>query len=480
VPTVLTPTPDIREEAFMQIRQNRRHFLANLSAAGVAAVLVSRDSLADGGRSDPGSITIGNFWTPFLFPEMVSFAFMQEDLSEGAVNSWVSRGVKPKTATGIATKLSASNGVQFAKGTTQSLSWGADTDSQNLNRWGVAIARVDLNANPGAGSAGELMPLNIHGNPGNLFHRQPRLLFFNDGDFHIQIHDGQSFTSLKDAQLGNNTWNVIFWHNRGWQLHGWINGVKQTPIPFKGWAPNNTKAQSWIGGGGATLSANLTVDCVIAGQSELNDAQIDKLVGWAHWRVGRQDLLPSDHPYKNAAPTGDPDPNDNPTRYVHNSATWDAWAAVPSDTRYRGNPPPALDDGQGNDYKRVFFDDFITNTIVDGVMGAPTDSWYSPTHLVGINADAKALSSAASPDCYPHDPVNHTITLRMQETAPSNGQWRSGAFSSVNQSGKGRWWSKAGSVFAAGSRSSLRRGRAFGLASGPTARSTFTGARATA
>ena len=135
------------------------------------------------------------------------------------------------------------------------------------------------------------------------------------------------------------------------------------------------------------LSADMAIDCVILGQSELNDSQIDKLIGWAMWRAGAQTALPADHPYKKAAPTlDDLDQNDEPTRYVHDLSAWNAWAATNSGAKFvnRGRSAPPV----GNEYKTVFFDDFAENTIVDDLSGPKGSVWYAPTHNTAWGVEA--------------------------------------------------------------------------------------------
>jgi hypothetical protein len=432
----------------MQIRQKRRHFLANLSAAGVAAVFVSRDSLADGGRSDTGSITTGNFWTPEIDSELMAVGFFQEDLAEGTVNTWISRGRKSKTATGTATKLANNGGVLFAKGTQQKVSWAADNDAPLLHRWWVVIARFD----PTGLTTQHIPVLTVNGAQGGAIHRQPYVKFVPGHGELWTLLDNSQIVAIQGApyQPTFSDWNILVSYRRGGFLYAWINGVEKTPIAFTGMQVVTDRSPSSLGANNisaeGTMHADMAIDCALIGQGELSDAWIDKIVGWAHWRVGRQDLLPSGHPYKSAAPT--PDGSEGTiSRFIFNQADWDAWAAISKaeKTPNIGLAPPSLDDGQGDDYKRVFFTDFkvATDEPVDDLSLNFTHPWYAPTHLIGINADATALRPNQTPDCYILDTANEgTLTLRMQETSPGNGNWVSGAFSSVNKEGQGRTWGK--------------------------------------
>ena len=100
--------------------------LALLRSSPTASTVVL-GSLKVGAVLADWSITTGNFWTPMTaWPELVGYAFVQEDLAEGSVTSWQGRGVRPKIANGLATKLPDNGGVLFTG--TQSMSWGVDTE----------------------------------------------------------------------------------------------------------------------------------------------------------------------------------------------------------------------------------------------------------------------------------------------------------------------------------------------------------------
>jgi beta-glucanase (GH16 family) len=196
-------------------------------------------------------------------------------------------------------------------------------------------------------------------------------------------------------------------------------------------APNRARSPSFFGDVHAPMGADVAIDCVLIGQGELNDAQIDKLTGWAMWRIGRQSALPDRHPYRHSPPRG-ADKNDQSARYVLDIG---AWTALHNADRFsnRGRSAPAV-----NDYVTVFFDDFTEDTVVDDLKGPPSSNWYAPTHLVGIGVDAKAQRRSDLPSSYVHDPAAHTLALRLHY----NNGWKAGAFSSVNNNGQGRFWSK--------------------------------------
>jgi beta-glucanase (GH16 family) len=126
------------------------------------------------------------------------------------------------------------------------------------------------------------------------------------------------------------------------------------------------------------------------------------------------------------------DENDQPARYAFNPRTW---AAIADETRFasRGKPAPPI-----GGYRTIFFDDFKTDTVVDDLTGAPSSVWYAPTHLAGVGVDARAQRPRQLPSSYVHDAANHTLSLRLLYRKG----WKTGAFSSVNNNGQGRFWGK--------------------------------------
>jgi beta-glucanase (GH16 family) len=310
----------------------------------------------------------------------------------------------------------------------QALLWAVDKDAPYLHRWWLVIARCDLtNANKA-----DVSVFCVNGAQGGPSYRQPRICFkteqknlvseLNDGQF--KVAGGRCSTDFSD-------WSVIVGYRRGSMMQAVVNGVKSEGQTICALAPNRTKSPSFMGDVNAAMPADVALDCIIIGQSELNDAQIDKLVGWGMWRIGRQSALPNEHPYRHIPPSTN-DRNDEPTRYAFNPS---AWAAIRDERRFsnRGKPSPSV-----AGYTTVFSDDFRTNTLVDDLTGIPSSVWYAPTHLTVIGGHAKAQRLAERPSSYFHDPANHTLSLRLL----NNKGWKTGAFSSVNNNGQGRFWGK--------------------------------------
>ena len=412
----------------------------DLARAACAALVLTasgrpgRDARAAGPAQ--GSQPKAQSWHPGLFPEMIVKSWFQEDLAEGEVASWQSGGVKPVAAVQAEpslrpTKLPNNGGVLFEKGTKQALTWPADNDAPYLHRWWLVIARCDSAANADAKNVSVLC---VNGAEGGSVHRQPRVCFRPSiGTFVSQLHDGKPKSEEGQCSTDFGDWNVMVGYRRGFVMQAVVNGVKTAGQAIYALAPNRVKSQSFMGDVNNPMRADVAIDCVIIGQSELDDSQIDMLMGWGMWRVGRQSALPGDHPYRQSPPSA-VDANNKPARYAFDSAAWASWAAIGNERyAHRGEAAPPI-----RGYTTVFFDDFDSNTVVDDSKGAQASIWYAPTSLANVGVDANAQRISASPSSYVHDAASHTLALRLL----NKGRWRTGAFSSVNNNGQGRFWGK--------------------------------------
>jgi hypothetical protein len=420
----------------MTNRISRRDLTGAACAALVLAATGRQGWDAHAAGPAQGSLPKDPSWHPDLFPEMIVKSWYQEDLAEGEVSSWQSGGVKPVAAMQDEpslrpTKLQNNGGVLFKKDTKQALTWPADNEAPYLHRWWLVIARCDSAANTDADLVSVLC---VNGAEGGPVHRQPQVCFKpSAGTFVSQLHDGKLKREEAKCSTDFDDWNVIVGYRRGFVTQAIVNGVKTAGQTILALTPNRMESQSFMGDVNNPMKADAAIDCVIIGQSELNDAQIDKLMGWGMWRVGRQADLPDDHPYRKSPPSA-VDANDNPTRYAFDSAAWGSWAAI-GDERYahRGEAAAPI-----TGYTTVFFDDFESNSVVDDSKGAQSSIWYAPTHLTTVGVDAQTQRASVSPSSYIHDAASHTLALRLLY----KGRWRTGAFSSVNNNGQGRCWGK--------------------------------------
>ncbi|CAN7706540.1 hypothetical protein LJR234_006060 [Mesorhizobium amorphae] len=412
----------------------------DLARAGCAALMLTASGRpgqnAHAAGPAQGTQPNAHSWHPGLFPEMIVKSWFQEDLAEGEVGSWRSGGVKPVAAVQAEpslcpTKLPNNGGVLFEKGTKQALTWPADNDAPYLHRWWLVIARCDSAANADAKNVSVLC---VNGAEGGSVHRQPRVCFRPSiGTFVSQVDDGKIKSEEGKCSTDFGGWNVMVGYRRGFVMQAVVNGVKTAGQTIYALAPNRMKSQSFMGDVNNPMRADVAIDCVIIGQSELDDSLIDMLIGWGMWRVGRQSDLPNDHPYRQIPPLS-VDANNKPARYAFDSASWESWAAIGNERyAHRGEAAPPI-----RGYTTVFFDDFESNTVVDDSKGAQASIWYAPSSLANVGVDANAQRISASPSSYVHDTANHTLALRLLY----KGRWRTGAFSSVNNNGQGRCWGK--------------------------------------
>lgn len=375
-------------------------------------------------------------WHPELLPERVVRAWYQESIPAGEVSEWPSGGVKPTVAAqpepGLRpTKLPDNRGVLFRRSERQALVWSVEQDAPYLYRWWLVIARCAGQDVP----PGEEVPVvTVNGADGGPGYRQPRVAF-RPGESRIvaQFNDGQFKTEGGRCSPSGEEWTVIVGYRRGYLLQVVVNGEKSAGQELRGIAPNLAKSQSFMGDVNAVMPADVAIDCVIFGQGEPDDAFIERLTGWAMWRIGRQSELALNHRYRTAAPAAADDVE--PTRFAFDARAWTAWTLAAQAGRYshRGKAAPST-----AGYSTVFFDDFVVHSVVDDLSGAPGSVWYAPTHLGNIGANARAQRVAARPSSYVHDARNHTLALRLLN---ENG-WKTGALSSVNNNGQGRFWGK--------------------------------------
>lgn len=363
--------------------------------------------------------------------EMVVKGWFQETVPPGKVAAWTSSGVKGRSATQQVpdlqpTKLANNGGILFAKNTLQTLAFPPEGDAPWLHRWWVAIAKSESFTQIGAVDIAC-----VNGSSAtSTYARQPRLFFKNGGVISSQVID----TAVRSVENpgGFGQWNVLVGWRRGYEMQQSVNGVR-SPVQQVTAQQSGNQTGGFFGASTAALLADLTVDCVVFGQSELTDAQIDRLVGWGMWRAGRQVDLPADHPYRSAPPAD----VDEPSRYAFSQTAWDAWKAQTNAIKatHRAEPAPST-----AGYVTVFEDNFATNSIVDHTLGPIGSNWYAPTHLGSIvGVDALAQKVTDLPSTYVHDPVAQTMSLRLVHNGSN---WRTGCFASVDLNGQGRTWGK--------------------------------------
>ena len=235
---------------------------------------------------------------------------------------------------------------------------------------------------------------------------------------------------------GGTVWQVLVGYKRG-EVHGAIvNGVRTPTTPLLGIATNGSNALQgcFFGDTTTALLADVVVDCFIAGQTEMSDAELDRVMGWGMWRVGRQNDLPVGHPYRTTPPS--PSTIYSPeSRYIFNLNDWNNWlASIPVYKNVnKGGTPVAI-----TGYETVFFDDFTSMTLQSDLTASADKNWFAPTVFSTIGAGAGLQNIATVPSSYIWDGTS-AVTLRLLYTSTG---WKTGAFASINKSGVGRTWKK--------------------------------------
>lgn len=385
------------------------------------------------------------------FPQLITRAWVQEDLAPGAVASWVPRGLIAGNATQTDTtrqpvKLADNGGVYFAKAATKFLSFTGNNESPYAHRWWVTIARSDVS------NTGELKVCAINGISGAQTNRQPYISF--NGTAPKSFRFGAFDTAVRNfsapAETDFTKWQVLVGYRRGGQMRGWINGVETPAQDFRGFAPISPGPTCFFGNEAGVTLAELAIDCVFFGNGELTDYQVNWIVGWAHHRAGRQDLLPAFHPYKTAAPTlADLTPSETTDLYKHDATAWQSFVDQTNAIRYTHRGEPTYSEAG---YKRVFFTDFdqADQYPTSDLRGTPSAAWFSPLHLdvINVTASNRQPSGLHWPDGVIQDLAAEaggpgrpgSLAFRIHNVG---GQWRSGAICSINNNGTaGRTWAK--------------------------------------
>lgn len=380
-------------------------------------------------------------WGLDIFPEWLMTAYLQEDVAPGVVGAHPARGVIAATAaqTNAAArpcKPEPRGGIAFAADAGQSLSMPWQRDARWNYRWCLLAFRID--GASGDASATTLLDLN-RGNGPNL--SSPKIWYDKEKGLSVQYvgrnawgHDRRVMTSKAVAADGK-TWNVVVCGIRYGQLFVSLNGTPlatDAPQPdrFSGEMPSATVSEIGDARAGAAAWA---YDALVFGQSELSEAMVRKLTGWAAHRLGFQALLPEGHPYRAARPVLDGE--DLPHRYVHDDERWTRWGAAIKDKGVtRVNAGGARVEPQG--FERVFFDDFRAMRIRASTSGEG-DLWVGPGFNTAVGMSAQLLTPGRKPDVYAHDAEKGHQLLSL---AKQGDRWYASAFYSVNDMGHGYSW----------------------------------------
>jgi hypothetical protein len=380
-------------------------------------------------------------WSLNLFPEWISTAYFQDDISITQVSEHVPRGTIEINAIQSSynrqpAKLIDDSGVEFAENSGQYLYMAGHRDARWNYRWTLFTFRID--ANSGKGDETILLDLN-HGQGSNK--SSPKIWYSKNTGLNVQFVglkkyglDTRLMTNKDRVIADGKTWNILITGIRYGKMYAALNGtplstlVKQ-PDHFSGeWIGKTT---SYIGDKRKT-NMNWAYDTVAFGLTEPSEAMVKKMTGWAAHRLSSLNILPSEHPYKVNPPIMDKE--DFPYRYRHDKDEWSKWGEATNSKSTRVNA--GGDRVQLKGFERVFYDDFRDNRIKPSNSGE-ADLWSSPGFNIAVGGDAKLVDPNENTSAYYYDAKNNKQTLSLVKQSR---RWRGTAFYSVNDLGHGYTW----------------------------------------
>jgi hypothetical protein len=380
-------------------------------------------------------------WSPNIFPEWITTAYLQEDAPLGPSESYKARGIIALEAaqtnpTLQPQKVEAGKGVEFAANTGDFLTSEGRRDARWDYRWTLFTFRID--ANTGDGNETVMVDINS-GSHGGM--SSPKIWYNKESGLNIQFSGTQqSGADLRIMKTQNvftdgKAWNVVVCGIRYGKMFASVNGVElstETPQPPRYSTREITRRKSYIGSRTKDNSA-WAYDAIIFGLTEPSEAMVQKMTGWAAHRLNFEGKLPEGHPYKAERPFLDAE--DFPYRYNHDDVKWNEWGnATKSKAITRVNAGGSRQEPNG--FQRVFYDDFRARRVSDST-ASEGDLWMGIGFNVAVGADARLIKPEEEPDAYPHDPVNKKQNVSL---VPQGNRWRGSAMYSVNDLGYGYSW----------------------------------------
>ncbi|MFG0247449.1 MAG: hypothetical protein ACF8OB_01075 [Phycisphaeraceae bacterium JB051] len=379
-------------------------------------------------------------WAIDVFPEWITCAYLQEDISAGKVQQIDPRGTRTRLASQDQTDAQPlmqqqRGGVVFASNSGQYLSMPGERDARWNYRWCIFTFRID--AKTGSDNQTTLLELNRGNGPNKS---SPKIWYDKQIGLNIQYVgrnvrglDRRTMTAA-NIHADGKTWNVVVCGIRYGQMYASVNGVAlttQKPQPERFAGDMAHDCTSYLGrpqGG----NSQWAMDALVFGLTEPTEAMVRKMTGWAAHRLKVADQLPSDHPYRYKRPVIDNE--DFPDRYVHDNEKWLAWGESlngQEKRKHAGQTPVKLPG-----FERVFYDDFRAKRITDSFSGEG-DLWMAPGFNTAVGGSAPLVPASRKPDVYPYDAENQKQILSLVK---QGNRWRGSAFYSVNDMGHGYTW----------------------------------------
>jgi hypothetical protein len=380
-------------------------------------------------------------WSPDIFPEWITTAFLQEDVKVGQMPPFTARGTVRLEATQANPslqphKVKQGAGVEFGANTGDYLKTNGRRDARWDYRWTLFTFRID--ANSGNGNETVMVDINS-GNQGGM--SSPKIWYDKASGLNIQ-YTGNSLSGqdlrvmkTKDVFTDGKMWNVVVCGIRYGQMFASVNGqplTTETPQLPRYSTREINKRNSFIGNR-TNDNAAWAYDALIFGLTEPSEAMVRKMTGWAAHRLNFAQALPDGHPYRTERPFLDAE--DFPYRYNHDDITWNEWGnSTKSKAITRVNAGGQRHYPEG--FQRVFYDDFRARRVSDST-ASDGDLWMGVGFNVAVGADARLIKPEEQPDAYPHDARNKKQIVSL---VPQGNRWRGSAMYSVNDMGYGYSW----------------------------------------
>jgi hypothetical protein len=389
-------------------------------------------------------------WTPDSLGDRLWLDWRTDYLEEGSVASWTDNrgGLVAYQTTESQQPVMQDGEVYIESSSQQNLivpHLDGTTWLPHVTHRAVAILfRVDLSS---GSSSGTLFAINGYG---GSWESQPSVRYNRDTDSVSVVWitpsgwNSLSFPIDPDGSI----WHCLVSRREGTYVYASLDGKDsdgnygESGQEMLDWAmPDSNVYNTGLIGDFRSYNPEMAIDSVLIVQGSVPEEDAERLMGWAMWRRGVQENLPSEHPYRYHVPYAQADTD----QFVESTTDeWDAlvdfWGdASLSEIPYQGDPVDLTG------WTLDFGDDFDTHSVTDDVQGK--GDWFSPTHQAatgsattvkpGYDSDDPTTGSSAEsgyPDTYIQE--DGTMTIRMQNSS----EWTSGVFASVNSNGYGRTW----------------------------------------
>lgn len=383
-------------------------------------------------------------WTIDIFPEWISSAYLQEDLTPGAVAKHSPRGtilVDAEQADPALQpqKSEARGGVEFAADSGKHFSMRGHRAARWDYRWCIFTFRVDGSS----GKDDETVLLDL--NQGNGSNRSsPRISYHKTTGLNVQYVglnkgglDRRIMKSAAGVVADGKAWNVLVCGIRYGRMFASLNGVDLSasasqPDRFSGDWIQDPVTTTYVGSSKRQGNMAWAYDALVFGLTEPSEAMVQKMTGWAAHRLGFPTRLPEGHPYRERRPVLDLE--DFPARYLHDDAKWNAWGQSLTKDKTRVNAGGLRVEPEG--FETVFLDDFRAPRARASTSGEG-EIWMGPGFNTAVGIDAPLVTPGRKPDTYPFDAEGGKQTLSLVHDGKG---WRGSALYTVNDLGHGYAW----------------------------------------